>query len=333
MRIPAMGPGRWEAFARVARELPGSPARTELLGSVIHPDFLLPLASACTLACGTTVLGVFFPRVGLLLLIAIALGVALDAVGGRSWIRRLTPMSIGRSILSWPQGGNELGDERPAVLVCLESGRPVGLYSQVMLVYTLIGLLIALVGTLVHALTPGIPLPTQRWGAVALAGGPLIAAVLSPLTRRNCWLPSATKVASELCQHLLEAADSSTKKMRVAVALIDQSPLHADGLSALLRCHRSRLRPDSTSVICWTRGSDKLALVRARRLPGQVPAASPIKELIERNELPVLHSITSASIALRDGYPSVGLNGGSSPTEVSDQLCAMIASLELSESA
>jgi hypothetical protein len=201
-----------------------------------------------------------------------------------------------------------------------------------MLGYTLIALLIALMGTLVHALTPDIPLPTQRWGAVSLAAGPLIAALLSPLTRRSCWLSSAAKVATELSKELLNNGESQPPaKNRVAIALIDQSHLHGDGLSTLLQCNQSRLRTDSTTVICWSRGEDELALVHPRRLPGFGPSGHSALELIRHNELVERRTITSASIALRCGYPAIGLSGGASPEEVSKHLSTMISTLELTE--
>ena len=71
--IPALGPGLWAAFADLARGLPGAEAQTEVLGTVLHRDFILPLAMACTMGCGFTVLGVFFPGLGLFTLMCLRL--------------------------------------------------------------------------------------------------------------------------------------------------------------------------------------------------------------------------------------------------------------------
>jgi hypothetical protein len=322
-KVPAKGPGRWAAFAEVAQGLPTPDDQTEIHGTVIHRDSLFPLAMACTMACGFTVLGVFLPRLGLALLTAVTLGVLLDAWGGNSWVRRLTPLTIGRTVLSWPRGGNELHDERPVILICLESGRPLGTSHQLMLGFTLTSLFLALTGTTIHALNPDIPLPTQRWGAAALAAGPVLASVLSPIAQRHCWLQSSAKVAHALCGSL-QALPERTH--RIAIALVDQSPLSGDGLRALLQAHHHRLPKLSTTVVCWSRGGDDFAWIRPRTLQaiGPLRPDSGIAGL----DIPSQRGTTTAGIALRTGRKAYGLAGGESPAQVSDQLMQIVRAIE-----
>ena len=322
-KVPAMGPGRWAAFAEVAQGLPTPDSQTELHGTVIHRDSLLPLAMACTLGCAVTVLGVFFPQTGLALLTALALGVGIDAMGGNSWVRRLTPLAIGRTVLCWPTGGHTLHDPRPAILICLESGRSPGFESRAMFGYTLLALGVALAGTTVHAMHPDIPLPTQRWGAAALAFGPVLAFILSPIARRRCWLQSSTKVAHALCSALTQATGLTH---RVAIALVDQSPLHGDGLSALLQTQQLRLPTRSTTIVAWSRGEDEFAWTRPLSLQSIGPLRQPCG--VPGVDLPTHWGISSASVALRAGRVAYGLTGGENPNEVCDQLISIVRALE-----
>ena len=323
--VPAMGPQRWSAFTEVANGLGKSAPETEIQGSVIHRDPTLPLATACTLGCGATVLGVFLPQIGLVALLLLIGSVIIDAQGGRSIVRRLTPMSIGRTILVWPGGGSEIHDERPVTVIALDAGRPIGTAYKILFALTVCGFVAAIIGTAIHYSAPNLPLPTQRWGAVTLATGPVLAGILTPILRRSCGLRSANRVAHDLIEQFQA---KPTAHSRIALAIVDQSPLHADGLTALLSCDRQRFRPGHTEVICWGRGDDSLAVATRLWRTGATSESALNRALMAHQQLPARKAVSAAHAVRRQGLPAIGLVGGPNPREVSQLIVDMARSLD-----
>ena len=323
--IAADGPKRWLAFVEAAQRFSTPASTTETYGTVIHRDRLLSLSTAATLGCAATLLGVFFPSVGLGFLAMIGLGIWIDERGGNSWIRGLTPKSIGRNVLLWPFGGEQLNDSRPIILICLESGRPQGRGSQTLLLYSAFSLFVAIMGTIVHAASPDLPLPTQRWGACLLAAGPLLALFLKRMERLNCGLRSSIRVAENLYERL---ESESIHTHRIVIALVDQNPRLGDGLNALLQTQHSRIHPQNTSVICWARGPDQLCHVQRPRIIGKTKQNPRMEAALLHLDLPVANDFTSSTVARHNGFSSVGLRGGQSPQDVGKQITKFVRALQ-----
>ncbi|MDG1480886.1 MAG: hypothetical protein P8R54_14920 [Myxococcota bacterium] len=231
----------------------------ELQGTVLHRDRALTLAAGAAIAAVVTMLGQLTPLPGIALLLLILLSFVEDLEGGTGWLRRLVVLKdVGHNVILWraprlptrstppaesrpPWLAEGALSHRPALLICVPadglSGERVGLRRLHIAVS---------IATLLAAIGIGLwtPLATIAAGGLALLSG--------GLTLRHVQAPPrlTPSPAIPATLTLLDALRAQPPEhLAVAVAFIEGSSGHTDGIEILLENYAPILPPHLTRVL------------------------------------------------------------------------------------
>lgn len=292
----------------LARAMAERGDEVELQGTVLHRDRALTLAAGAAVAAVVTMLGQLTPLPGAVFLLLILLSLVEDLEGGTGWLRRLVVLKdAGHNVILWraprlptrsvppaesrpPWLAEGALSPRPALLICVPADGLPG--ERVGLRWAHIAVSIA---TLLAAIGVGLwsPLATIAAGALALLS--------SGLTLRHVQAPPRLQPSPAIpaALTLLEALQASPPEhLAIAVAFIEGSSGHTDGIEILLENYAPILPPHLTRVlslipdarplsaqhtegVLQRRGADELILRAADGLPRST-GVSPTARVLRR---------------------------------------------------
>ena len=293
---------------------------TELQATVIH-ERIAPTIVGYTVAAITAVLiSPAWPIFGAVLAAAVTLGGGVDLVGGRSWVRGLTPRRGHRNVLLWsgtkppdptpgPWPGVEAPDQtRRQVLLVIPDHPGGGRLSNVTALGAFFGLF-ALAA--IFAIQMVHPSSATNVTAVAASFLLLVSMVAFAVDRRRQSPRSVPGVAA--ARALVEQLPTAVSA-RIGIIIVGGLSPWFDGVETLLFSRRRRHPRQHTDIVVWHPGRGQLSRVDrdgvfGRRAPPHlVHAAAEIPPARPRRLRPWR---TAALRARRMGWPALGLVGGS----------------------
>lgn len=305
---------------------------------MVHARLARGVAGYAVAAIAASLVSLHWPNMGTFLAAATAAAGLVDAAGGRSWVRWLTPRRGHRNVWAWasdcapdPSPGPWPGvpsshDARPQGLIVVAAHPRRRLATHSPAIGALFGFL-ALAGILIT-----MPLHTQE--ALAVRAGTsvvllFVAAAAAAIDRRR-GPPRATAgiaMARELLPHLADAVDR-----RLGVVVVGGLEPWFDGLGVALLSRRRRIPPDRTVVLVWHPTPGPLAIVP---LDGPFRSAAPAHFLHAARALvlpdaprrPGRPWRTAALRARRMGWPAMGLVGGANDPHAAEGVAQLLKRL------
>ncbi len=309
---------------------------TELQATVVHRR-LAPSVAGYAIAAITAILISFgWPRVGVVLAALVALGGGIDLVGGRSWVRALTPRRGHRNILLWasskppdptpgPWPGLEAADADVPQLLLVLPDRP----GATSVSYgTALGAFFGLVALASIASSFFLaPAPNGTLLAATAAGLFFISVIAISIDRSPGRPKAAPGVAA--ARALMERLPADLHA-RVGIVIVGALEPWFDGVEVLLQSRRRRLPPDRTDILVWHPGPGPVQKVLHDGAFGRpaherlVQAAASLPTAPRRWLRP---RRTAALRAARMGWPALGLVGGGIDDASIDTISTVLSNL------
>jgi len=321
------------------RSLAAAGEDVEMHGTVVHEAGGRVVAAYAALGALAALAALLWPLRGGLVLLAL-IGSGLQDLDNRwSWVRRLVPRDIGRTVLAWrgaatrpadggPPGAPVVGRlPRRRVLVCLPSdalrSRDVRRWAAAPVA---LGIGLALLGALAGA----VDLSAARsilLAAAGLLGACMLAGlVLDRVVRESVGPGSGGALAGRLLHHLRERP---LQHIDLAVAVVGGGALFHDGCEVLIRNHANRLPPDQTTLLAWEPAPGPLTHVARDGRLRMVDADPRLIEVAVALGLPARVRCTAVGRAGSLGWRGLGLAGGVDEGErVVTSLVALLRALD-----
>jgi len=274
-----------------------------LNGMVGHNHGTPTLALSLAMAATCALIGLIWPLIGLVGLVAVIGSALVDLDAGKGWVRALLMREAGHTIIVWPTelASSDTVNTAPTLVITapLEADhRPPTASNQ---------LLTASLGLL---MSTAIASAASTWVGptpLTIAAGLLALCSLAAWGAR--WIgtrPPPGNPARDVLLRTIHLSDAPPN-IRIVWALVGGGSTHHDGLETMLLNHKHRLPPDHTRVLCLHPSTGMCSRVP---LDGRVrlKAADPLLEaMTDELGLPAKNDITGARKAIRLGWRAAGI--------------------------
>ena len=314
-----------EMRAQVAlgRTLAAAGRDVELHGSVVNEAGGRVAAAYGFVGATASLLALVWPLRAGLLLAAVAGAGVIDLDNRWSWLRRLVPRDIGRTVLLWqpaPRPGAHPAAEpaepdpeagapsRPLILLCLpvdaERPREFTVLSAAPLGG---GIGLALFSALLHGLGVAFAADALTLAALVLCCVGFVGLIRDRVVRGSVEPGSGGRLATRL----LDALDEQPlRHTDLAIAVVGGGSLFHDGAETLLRNHAPRLPAARTRVLAWEPAEGALKAIPQDGRVRRVEADAVLLGAADRAGLQRRPGATAAGRATRLGWRALGLSGG-----------------------
>jgi hypothetical protein len=284
----------WSTAADLAR----AGHRVDLDGVVSHSKATPTLALTCSLGAVFALIGLVWPGIGVVGLLAVVASALQDLDAGHGWVRHLLVKDISHTLVIWPsdRSPGPSPDSAPTLLITapLEFNVAIPKVSTGWLMMPLVACLVASVGVTGQ----------EFWGSsisTASAGFLLASSVIA---WGLAWVGPKNPPGNP-ARHVLERTLSAFEpdaSLRVVWALVGGGLAHHDGIETLLMNNAHRLPQSNTRILCLQPGLGPLAFVYE---DGRVRprTADPLLSAVARKlALPATQTTTAALKAARVGW-------------------------------
>ena len=303
-----------------ARALAKAGEDVEMHGTVVHEAGGRVVAAYAGLGALAALAAALWPlKGGLFLLLLVGSGLQ-DLDNRWSWVRRLVPRDIGRTVVAWrgaasrPPDGGPPGAPGPGplprrrVLVCLPSdalrSRDVRGWAAAPVA---LGLGLATLGALAAALDIAAGRSILLSAAALLGVCMLAGLVLDRVVRESVGPGSGGSLAGRLLDQL---RDQPLQHIDVAVAVVGGGALFHDGCEVLIRNHSNRLQPGQTTILAWEPAPGPLTHIPRDGRLRKIDADPRLVEVAAGLGLPARLRCTAVGRAGSLGWRGLGLAGG-----------------------